>query len=94
MFRGRVRGIPDDRRFAGGYGAAMAQTGQVRVDLEIGHESISGSLIDAQGRSSSFEGWLGLIGLVERARATLGSRGADDQRDGPTAASCADGEPI
>lgn len=52
----------------------MSDTGppRIAVDIELPPEgtAISGSTHDGQGHTAQFEGWLGLIALVEQARGT------------------------
>jgi hypothetical protein len=50
----------------------MPDTVHLVVDLQVGRESISGSAEGPTGAPSSFDGWLGLISIVERIRANLG----------------------
>jgi hypothetical protein len=50
----------------------MSDAVHLVVDLQVGWESISGSAASPSGEPSSFDGWLGLISLVERIQANLG----------------------
>lgn len=40
----------------------------VRISIEIASDPIRGRILDADGRSSAFAGWMELAGLIEQAR--------------------------
>ena len=46
----------------------VANSVQLHVDLEVQPEAIRGCVVDDSGHRSCFEGWLGLITLVEQVR--------------------------
>ena len=52
----------------------MPETVPLVVTLQVQSESISGSAGDPRGDATSFDGWLGLISIVERIQADLGDR--------------------
>jgi len=47
-------------------------TTQIKLELELDGETVSGHTIDAEGRRRPFSGWIGLMGvldaLLDRAR--------------------------
>jgi hypothetical protein len=49
----------------------MPGTEHLIVDLQVGHEAISGSVKVPSGDQAVFEGWLGLISIIERIQANL-----------------------
>jgi hypothetical protein len=54
----------------------MPEPVHVVVDLQVDRESISGSAESASGEPASFDGWLGLISIIERIQANLGGHEA------------------
>ena len=44
-----------------------------RLELHVDGERVNGRLCDEQGNESPFSGWLGLLTLLEQARATATS---------------------
>jgi hypothetical protein len=55
---------------------SMPDTEHLIVDLQVGHEAISGLVKVPSGDQAAFEGWLGLISIVERTQANLGGHEA------------------
>ena len=50
---------------------SMPDTAHLIVDLHVSRESISGSLQSPSGEPTAFDGWLGLISIIERTQAYL-----------------------
>jgi hypothetical protein len=55
---------------------SMPDTAHLIVDLHVSRESISGSLQSPSGEPTEFDGWLGLISIIERTQAHLGGQEA------------------
>jgi hypothetical protein len=56
--------------------SSMPDTAHLIVDLQVGRESISGSVTSPSGEPAAFDGWLGLISIIERSQAHLGGQEA------------------
>jgi hypothetical protein len=68
----------------------MPDTVHLRADLNVAGDSISGSVQSPSGEPSVFDGWLGLISIIERAQASLGrqdARGVNSRDSRPTTSS-------
>jgi hypothetical protein len=55
---------------------SMPGTVQLRADLNVDGDSISGLVQSPSGEPTAFDGWLGLISIIERIQASLGRHDA------------------
>jgi hypothetical protein len=78
--------VPMTRRATAVTVPSMPDTVHLRADLNVAGASISGSVQSPSGEPSVFDGWLGLISIIERVQASLGrqdARGVNSPEQSP-----------